>query len=130
MIDRGHELPLVRQVELLGLSRSTLYYESRPVPAAELAIMRRIDELHLDYPFAGSRMLRDLLRGEGMVIGRELVATMMRRMGIEAIYRKPNTSKAALGHKIYPYLLRGLKIDRPNQVWARLAKVPTAKPLE
>jgi putative transposase len=118
MIDRGHDLRLGRQAELLGLSRSTLYYEPRPVPAAELAIMRRIDELHLDYPFAGSRMLRDLLRGEGVVIGRELVATMMRRMGIEAIYRKPNTSKAAPGHKIYPYLLRGLAIERPNQVWA------------
>jgi putative transposase len=130
MIDRGHNLPLGRQAELLGLSRSTLYYEPRPVPAAELAIMRRIDELHLDYPFAGSRMLRDLLRGEGVVIGRALVATLMRRMGIEAIYRKPNTSKAALGHKIYPYLLRGLAIERRNQVWARLAKVPTAKPLE
>jgi putative transposase len=84
--------------------------------------MRRIDELHLDYPFAGSRMLRDLLRDEGVTIGRELVATMMRRMGIEAIYRKPNTSKAALGHKIYPYLLRELAIERPNQVWARLAQ--------
>src|SRR5271165_6484171 len=94
------------------------HYEARPVPAAELAIMRRIDALHMDYPFAGSRMLRDLLRGEGVPIGRELVATMMRRMGIEAIYRKPNTSKAALGHKIYPYLLRGLAIERPNQAWA------------
>jgi putative transposase len=118
MIDRGHDLRLGRQAELLGLNWSTLYYEPRPVPAAELAIMRRIDVLHLDYPFAGSRMLRDLLRGEGVVIGRELVATMMRRMGIEAIYRKPNTSKAAPGHKIYPYLLRGLAIERPNQVWA------------
>jgi putative transposase len=118
MIDRGHELPLGRQAGLLGLSRSTLYYEPRPVPADELAIMRRIDALHLDYPFAGSRMLRDLLLGEGVMIGRELVTTMMRRMGVKAIYRKPNTSKAALGHKIYPYLLRRLAIDRPNQVWA------------
>jgi len=118
MIERGHDLPLGRQAELVGLSRSTLYYEPRPVPASELAIMRRIDALHLDYPFAGSRMLRDLLRGEGVMIGRELVATMMRRMGIEAIYRKPNTSKAALGHRIYPYLLRGLAIERPNQAWA------------
>jgi putative transposase len=92
--------------------------------------MRRIDALHLDYPFAGSRMLRDLLRGEGVAIGRELVTTMMRRMAIEAIYRKPNTSKAALGHKIYPYLLRGLAIEQANHVWARLAKVPAAKPLE
>jgi putative transposase len=128
MIERGHDLPLGRQAELVGLSRSTLYYEPRPVPAAELAIMRRIDELHLDYPFAGSRMLRDLLRGEGVVIGRELVTTMMRRMRIEAIYRKPNTSKAALGHKIYPYLLRGLKIDRPNQVWAMdITYIPMAR---
>ena len=93
MIDREHELPLVRQAALLGLSRSRLYYEPRPVPEAELAIMRRIDALHLDYPFAGSRMLRDLLRGEGVVIGRELVRTMMRRMCIEALYRRPNTSK-------------------------------------
>ena len=128
MIDRGHTLPLVRQADLLGLSRSTLYYEPRPVPAAELAIMRRMDELHLDYPFAGSRMLRDLLRGEDVVIGRELVITMMRRMGIEAIYRKPNTSKAALGHKIHPYLLRGLTIERPNQVWAMdITYIPMAR---
>ena len=128
MIERGHDLSLGRQAELLGLSRSTLYYEPRPVPAAELAIMRRIDALHLDYPFAGSRMLRDLLRGEGVLIGRELVATMMRRMGIEAIYRKPNTSKAALGHKIYPYLLRGLAIERPNQAWAMdITYIPMAR---
>ena len=128
MIERGHDLPLGRQAELLGLSRSTLYYGPRPVPTAELAIMRRIDALHLDYPFAGSRMLRDLLRGEGVMIGRELVATMMRRMGIEAIYRRPNTSKAALGHKIYPYLLRGLTIERPNQAWAMdITYIPMAR---
>ena len=128
MIDRGHDLPLVRQAELLRLSRSTLYYEPRPVPAAELAIMRRIDELHLDYPFAGSRMLRDLLRGEGIAIGRELVAAMMRRMGIEALYRRPNTSKPADGHKIYPYLLRNLAVERPNQVWAMdITYIPMAR---
>ncbi len=128
MIDRNHDLPLVRQAELLRLSRSKLYYEPRPVPAAELAIMRRIDELHLDYPFAGSRMLRDLLRGEGIAIGRELVATMMRRMGIEALYRRPNTSKPADGHKIYPYLLRGLAVERPNQVWAMdITYIPMAR---
>ena len=128
MIDRSHDLPLVRQAGLLRLSRSTLYYEPRPVPAAELAIMRRIDELHLDYPFAGSRMLRDLLRGEGIAIGRELVATMMRRMGIEALYRRPNTSKPADGHKIYPYLLRGLAVERPNQVWAMdITYIPMAR---
>jgi len=118
MIDREHDLSLVRQAELLLLSRSTIYYEARPVPAADLAIMRRIDELHLAYPFAGSRMLRDLLRGEGVAIGRDRVTTMMQIMRIEALYRKPNTSKSAPGHKIYPYLLRGLVVDRSNQVWA------------
>ena len=128
MIDRTHELPLVRQAELLQLGRSSLYYEPRPVPAAELAIMRRIDALHLDHPFAGSRMLRDLLRGEGVVIGREMVRTMMRRMRIEAPYRRPNTSKATPGYKIYPYLLRGLVIDRPNQVWAMdITSIPMAR---
>jgi putative transposase len=90
--------------------------------------MRRIDELHLAYPFAGSRMLRDLLRGEGFAIGRELVATMMRRMCIEALYRRPNTSKPADGHKIYPYLLRGLAVERPNQVWAMdITYIPMAR---
>ena len=128
MIDREHELPLARQAELLGLNRSTLYYEPRPVPPSELTIMGRIDELHLDHPFAGSRMLRDLLRGEGVAIGRELVITLMRRMGIEAIYRKPNTSKAALGHKIYPYLLRGVAVERPNQAWAMdITYIPMAR---
>jgi putative transposase len=128
MIDRAHDLPLTRQAELLRLGRSSLYYEPRPVPAHELAIMRRIDALHLDYPFAGSRMLRDLLRGEGAVIGREMVRTMMRRMCIEALYRRPNTSKAAPGHKIYPYLLRGLAVDRPDQVWAMdITYIPMAR---
>jgi len=128
MIDREHDLPLVRQAELLELSRSSIYYEPRPVPPAELAIMRQIDELHLNYPFAGSRMLRDLLRADGVAIGRERVATLMCRMGIEAIYRRPNTSKPAAGHKIYPYLLRGLKIGRPNQVWAMdITYIPMAR---
>ena len=118
MIDRSHGLPLRRQAAVLRLSRSSLYHEPRPVPASDLAIMRRIDELHLDHPFAGSRMMRDLLRGEGTAIGRERVASMMRQMGIEALHRRPNTSKPAPGHKIYPYLLRGLDVVRPNQVWA------------
>jgi putative transposase len=118
MIDRTHDLPVTRQAQLLKLSRSSVYYQPQPVSAADLTIMRRIDELHLDYPFAGSRMLRDLLRGEGMVIGRQHVITLMKRMGIEAIYRRPNTSKPAPGHKIHPYLLRGLVVDRPDQVWA------------
>ena len=128
MIDRSHDLPLRRQAQLLQLSRSSLYYEPRPVPPADLAIMRRIDELHLEYPFAGSRMLRDLLAGEGVEIGRQHVITMMRRMGIEAIYRRPNTSKAAPGNKIYPYLLRGLVVDRPDQVWAMdITYIPMAR---
>jgi putative transposase len=118
MIDRMHELPLSRQAALLRLGRSSLYYAPRAVPAADLAVMRRIDELHLNYPFAGARMLRDFLRAEGIDIGREKVAAMMRRIGIEAVYRRPNTSKPAPGDKIYPYLLRGMKIERPNQVWA------------
>jgi len=98
------------------------------VAAADLAVMRRIDVLHLDFPFAGSRMLRDLLRGEGVAIGRERVATLMRRMGIEALYRRPNTSKPAPGHKIYPYLLRGLVVERANQVWAMdITYIPMAR---
>jgi putative transposase len=128
MIDRDHELPLTRQAELLRLSRGSLYYQPRAVPAADLAIMRRIDELHLDYPFAGSRMLRDLLRGEGIAVGRERVAAMMRRMGIEPLYRRPHTSKPADGHKIYPYLLRGLAVERANQVWAMdITYIPMAR---
>jgi putative transposase len=128
MIDREHELPLTRQAAVLKLSRSSLYYRPRPVTPADLAVMRRIDELHLDYPFAGSRMLRDLLRGEGVEIGRQRVATMMKRMGIEALYRRPNTSKPAPGHKIYPYLLRGLAVERPNQVWATdITYIPMAR---
>ena len=128
MIDREHDLPLSRQAELLRLSRSSLYYEPQAVPPGELAMMRRIDEWHLNYPFAGSRMLRDMLCAEGVWVGRELVATLMRRMGIEAIYRRPNTSKPAAGHKVYPYLLRGLSIDRPNHVWAMdITYIPMAR---
>jgi putative transposase len=128
MIERGHELALTRQAKLLKLSRSSVYYRPRPVSPADLAIMRRIDELHLEYPFAGSRMLRDLLRGEGVETGRQRVARMMKRMGIEALYRRPNTSKPAPGHKIYPYLLRGLAVARPNQVWAMdITYIPMAR---
>jgi putative transposase len=128
MIDREHELPLARQAVLLELSRSGLYYQARPVSPADLAAMGRIDKLHLDYPFAGSRMLRDLLRGEGIEIGRQRVATLMKRMAIEAIYRRPNTSKPALGHKIYPYLLRSVAVERANQVWAMdITYIPMAR---
>ena len=118
MIDRDHDLSIVRQAKVLNLARSTVYYEPRPVSAEDLRVMRRLDELHLNYPFAGARMLRSLLRREGVSIGRRHVATLMKRMGIAAIYRRPNTSKPAPGHKIYPYLLRGVKIERPNHVWA------------
>lgn len=118
MIDRTDKLPVYRQCQLLGLARSTAYYQPCPVPEAELALMRRIDELHLIHPFAGSRMLRDLLRQQGQVIGRKRVRTLMRRTGIEALYRKPNTSKRHPANPVYPYLLRDLSIDRPNQVWA------------
>jgi putative transposase len=128
MIDRSHELPLTRQAQLLHLSRSGLYYQPRDVSLADLTIMRRMDQLHLDHPFAGSRMLRDLLRGEGVKIGRQHVTTLMRRMGIEAIYRRPNTSKPMPGHKIYPYLLREVKVERPNQVWAMdITYIPMAR---
>jgi putative transposase len=128
MIDRAHALPITSQAKALTISRSSVHRLPRAVPAADLALMRRMDELHLDFPFAGSRMLRDLLKAEGVKIGRCHVATLMKRMGIEALYRKPATSKPAPGHKIYPYLLRGMTIDRPNQVWAMdITYVPMAR---
>jgi putative transposase len=128
MIDRSHELPIASQARALNISRSGVYYRPRAVPAADLAIMRRMDELHLDFPFAGSRMLRDLLNAEGVAIGRRHVATLMKRMGIEAVYRRPNTSKPAPGHEIYPYLLRDLPVTRPDQVWAMdITYVPMAR---
>lgn len=137
MIDKEHRLPIGRQARLLSLSRGSVYYLPRPVPAADLAVMTRIDKLHLEYlraiaqhspGFAGSRMMRDFLVREGHKVGRFHVATLMKRMGIEAIYRRPNTSKSAPGHKIYPYLLRKLPITRPNQVWAMdISYIPMAR---
>ena len=124
MIDRSHDLPITRQAQVLEISRSGVYYLPRAISAADLAIMRRIDQLHLDFPFAGSRMLRDLLTAEGFKIGRQHVTTLMKNMGVEALYRKPNTSKPAPGHKIYPYLLRNLQVTRPNHVWAMDISVP------
>mgnify|MGYP001201320827 FL=1 len=118
MIDRTHNLSIVRQCEILELARSTAYYTPKPVSPEDLALMRRMDELHLEYPFAGSRMLRDLLRNEGQPVGRKRVRRLMRKMGIEALYRKPNTSRRHAAHPIYPYLLRNLSIKRPNHVWA------------
>ena len=128
MIDRDHDLSLVRQAEALGISRGSVYYLPRPTSDADLRLMRRIDELHLEYPFAGSRMLRGLLNGEGREVGRLHVATLMRKMGIEAIYRRPRTSTPAPGHKVYPYLLRNVAVTRPNQVWAMdITYVPMAR---
>jgi len=118
MIDPAHPLPIVRQAQLLELSRASVYYRPQPTSDADLALMRRIDELHLEHPFAGSRMLRDLLNREGFAVGRKHVTTLMRKMGIEALYRKPRTSGRDREHPVFPYLLRGLTIDRPNQVWA------------
>jgi putative transposase len=118
MIDRRHDLSIIRQAKALGISRSSVYSLPRPVSEADLALMRRIDALHLDHPFAGSRMLQGLLAGEGFKAGRLHVSTLMKRMGIEAIYRRPNTSKPEPGHKIFPYLLRKLPVTRCNQVWA------------
>ena len=118
MINRTHALSVVRQCQILGLSRSTAYYQPTPVSAADLVLMRRIDALHLEYPFAGARMLRDLLRNDSYVSGRRHVATLMRRMGITAVYRKPHTSQRHPAHTVYPYLLRNAEITRPNQVWA------------
>lgn len=128
MINRDHELPLVRQAVLVGLSRGALYYEARPLPEQDLKLMRRMDELHLEHPFAGSRMLRDLLNAEGHSVGRRHVATLMKRMGIEAIYRKKNTSRAHPEHRVYPYLLRKLTVNRPNQVWSSdITYIPMAR---
>ena len=118
MIDRTHELPLTRQCKILELSRSSAYYQPAPIPPEDLALMRQIDELHMEMPYAGGRMLSRLLKREGQPVGRKRVSTLMQRMDIHALYRKPNTSKRHPAHKVYPYLLRHLEIARPNHVWA------------
>jgi len=118
MIAPAHKLPVIRQAGLLKLSRSSVYYAPQPTSPADLALMRILDRWHLKYPFAGSRMLRDMLSLAGHSIGRKHVATLMRKMGIEALYRKTNTRLRRPAHRIYPYLLRGLAIEYPNQVWA------------
>lgn len=128
MIDRTHRLSVTRQAGLLGLSRGSVYYMPRPVPDADLRLMRRIDELHLELPFAGSRMLRDLVQREGTPVGREHVRTLMHRMGITAIYRRPKTTRRHRSHPVYPYLLRKLTITRPNHVWAAdITYIPMAR---
>ena len=118
MIDRDHELSVTKQAEAVGIARSTVYYLPRPVSETDLALMRRIDKLHTEFPFAGARMLCGFLAADGSKVGRRHVKTLMDRMGIEALYRRPRTTRPAPGHKIYPYLLRGVEITRPNQVWA------------
>ena len=128
MIDRNHALPISGQARALGISRGSVYYLPRSVSAADLVLMRRIDDLHLDYPFAGSRMLQGLLLAEGHKTGRLHVATLMKRMGIMAIYRRPNTSKPEPGHKIFPYLLRKIAVTGANQVWAMdITYIPMAR---
>jgi putative transposase len=128
MIDRDHELSVTKQAEVVGIARSTVYYLPRPVPAVDLALMQQIDKLHTEFPFAGARMLRRLLAANGSEVGRRHVKTLMSRMGIEALYRRPRTTRPEPGHKIYPYLLRGLEVTRPNQVWAMdITYIPMAR---
>jgi putative transposase len=129
MIDREHELPIKRQAELLAISRGSVYYQPEPVSEADLRLMRRIDELHLEHPFAGARMqLRDILDREGVRVGRRHVGTLMKRMGIQALYRKPNTSKKHPAHPVFPYLLRDKAIERANQAWALdITYIPMAR---
>ena len=118
MIDRSHSLSLTRQTQLLGISRGSVYYLPRLTSEADLSLMRRIDELHLEHPFMGARMLRRQLQRQGIHVGRRHLGTLMARMGIEALCPQPGTSKRHPQHKIYPYLLRKVAIRRANQVWA------------
>ena len=128
MIDREHRLSVAHQCELLALSRSTLYYRPVAAPPEELALMRRIDALHLAHPWMGSRCMRDQLIRAAIPISRDRVRRLMRKMGIHAIYRKPRTTIPEQGHKVYPYLLRDLVIERPNQVWAAdVTYIPMAR---
>jgi putative transposase len=125
MIDREHDLPLSHQADILELSRSSLYYVPVPISKADLELMREIDRLHTDYPFMGARMLRDRLKAMGYHVGRRHAARLMRLMGIEALYRKKRTTKRNPQHPVFPYLLRNLTIDRPNQVWcADISYIP------
>src|SRR5271154_112778 len=118
MIDRKHRLSVTRQAQLLGLSRGAVYYLPQPVGAADLALMRRLDELHLEHPFMGARMLRRQLLAEGIRVGRRHVRPLLRRVGIEVLCPQPVPSRRQPDLKIYPYLLRRLAITRANQVWA------------
>ena len=117
MIDRDATLPVTSQCELLDVARSAVYYQPTPAPSGDIDLMRRIDQIHLDYPFLGSRRIVDALAEDGIVVNRKKVQRLMRIMGLAALYPKPRTTIPAVGHRIYPYRLRGLIIDRPNQVW-------------
>jgi len=129
IIDRGHsELSVVRQCELLDISRSSVYYNPVEASEYELGLMGLIDRQYLQTPFYGSRKMTACLRRQGHQVNRKRVQRLMRRMGIEAIYRRPNTSRRDSGHKVYPYLLRGLQIDKVNQVWATdITYIPMAR---
>jgi putative transposase len=128
MIDRSHPLPLARQAQALGISRGSLYYVPRPVPDADLALMRRLDALHLDFPYAGARLLRRLLRRNGVAVGRRHIRTLMRRMGITAMAPQPGTSRRHRAHPVFPYLLRHRAITEPNEVWAMdITYIPMAR---
>ena len=128
MITKECDLPITRQCKLLSLNRSTVYYPYQKGSESDLILMRRIDEMHLKRPFYGSRRIRDWLHDEGHDVNRKRVQRLMRQMGITALYPKRRTSKPGKGHKIYPYLLRNLVIDRPNQVWATdISYIPMAK---
>jgi putative transposase len=128
MIDKEDDLPVTRQCEILELSRSGVYYTPVPVSAKDMELMRLIDEIHLMYPFYGSRKIRDELWAKGCDIGRDRVRRLMRQMGIEALYVKPRLSSAHPGHVKYPYLLRGLEITQANHVWAAdITYIPMAR---
>ena len=124
MIDKEDALPVTRQCEILELSRSGIYYNPAPISARDMELMRQIDEIHLMYPFYGSRKIRNELCTKGYNIGRDCVRRLMRRMGIEALYVKPRLSLSHPGHVKYPYLLRGLEITKANHVWATDISVP------
>lgn len=128
MMDRSHTLPVTKQAKALRISRGSVYYRPKPISEDDQGLMTRMDRLHMEWPFAGARMLRDLLRQEGFTVGRKHVATLMRRMGLEALYQKPRTTQRQPAHQVYPYLLRHLAITRVNHVWAMdVTYVPMAK---
>ena len=128
MIDKTHQLSVRQQSQLIQINRSTLYYKSKEISSTDLSLMHLIDEIHHDYPFMGSRMIRDMLQRQGHQIGRRKVRRLMRLMGIHALYPKPNTSKPNLAHRIFPYLLKNMVIDHSNQVWCTdITYIPMAK---